>query len=143
MKQNPSKLKYKKNHKPSISNLYLIQQKTFYPLKGFLALKTLENTKLTYKQIEACRKSIRRVLKKKGNVYLRVFTDISLTKKSVASRMGKGKGAHHVWVCIIKKGQIICEISTISLELLSRSIKALKSASSKLPIKTKIVYNYY
>ena len=96
MKQNPSKLKFKKNHKPSSSNLYLIQQKTFYPLKGFLALKSLENAKLTYKQIEACRKSVRRVLKKQGNVFLRVFTDISLTKKSVASRMGKGKGAHYV-----------------------------------------------
>jgi large subunit ribosomal protein L16 len=96
MKQNPSKLKYKKNHKPSYSNLFLIQQKTFHPLKGLMALKALENTKLTYNQIEACRKSIRRILKKKGNVFLRVFTDISLTKKSVASRMGKGKGNHKV-----------------------------------------------
>lgn len=96
MKQNPSKLKYKKNHRPSSSNLYLIQQKTFHPLKGYLALKSLENAKLTYNQIEACRKSIRRIFKKRGTIFLRVFTDISLTKKSVASRMGKGKGVHHV-----------------------------------------------
>lgn len=143
MKQNPSKLKYKKNHKPSSSNLYLIQQKTFYPLKGLLALQSLENGRLTYKQIEACRKSVRRVLKKRGNVFLRVFTDVSLTKKSVASRMGKGKGAHNIWVSLIKKGQIICEISNISIEIFIRSFKALQSASSKLPIKSKIIYNYY
>lgn len=143
MKQNPNKLKYKKNHRPSSSNLYLIQQKTFYPLKGFLALKSLENAKLTYKQIEACRKSVRRVLKKQGNVFLRVFTDISLTKKSVASRMGKGKGAHYVWVTLIKKGQIICEVSAVTVDIINSSLKALKAASSKLPVKTKIIYNYY
>lgn len=96
MKQNPSRLKYKKNHKPAFSNLFLKQQKTFYPLKGVLAIQSLENNKLTYNQIEACRKSIRRILKKQGNVLLRVFTDISLTKKPVATRMGKGKGGHSV-----------------------------------------------
>lgn len=143
MKQNPSKLKFKKNHRPSFSNTYLTQQKTFYPLKGLLAIKAVENGKLTYKQIEACRKSIRRVLEKKGNVYLRVFTDISVTKKSVASRMGKGKGPHSMWVCIVLAGQIICEISNISLEILNRSLKALKSASSKLPVKTVIIFNHY
>ncbi len=143
MKQNPSRLKYKKNHRPSFSNTYLTQQKTFYPLKGLLAIKSIENGKLTYKQIEACRKSVRRILEKKGNVFLRVFTDISVTKKSVASRMGKGKGPHSFWVCLIRKGQIICEISNISVEILNKSYKALKSASSKLPLKTVIVCNYY
>jgi large subunit ribosomal protein L16 len=95
MKQYPSKLKFKKNHRPSFSNTYLAQQKVFYPLKGILAIKSIDNGKLTYKQIEACRKSIRRILEKKGNVFLRVFTNISVTKKSVASRMGKGKGPHN------------------------------------------------
>ena len=143
MKQNPSKLKFKKNHRPSSSNLYLAQQKTFYPLKGTLALKSIENGKLTYSQIEACRKSIRRVLQKRGNIFLRVFTDISLTKKPVATRMGKGKGSHHVWISLIRKGQIICEVSGISTEILSRCMKALKAASSKLSIQTVIIYNYY
>jgi len=94
MKQNPSRLKYKKNHKPSSSNLYLVEQKNFNMIKGNLMLKSSENGKLTYNQIEACRKTIRRVLKKQGIVYLRVFTNVSITKKPVASRMGKGKGSH-------------------------------------------------
>jgi large subunit ribosomal protein L16 len=95
MKQNPSRLKYKKNHKPSSSNLYLSEQKNFNSTKGNLILKSLENGKLTYNQIEACRKTIRRILKKQGVVYLRVFTNVSITKKPVASRMGKGKGSHY------------------------------------------------
>lgn len=94
MKQYPSRLKYKKNHKSSSSILFLEEQKNFQPLKGFIVLKSLENYKLTYNQIEACRKSIRRSLKKKGIIFIRLFTNISITKKPLASRMGSGKGSH-------------------------------------------------
>lgn len=143
MKQNPSKLKYKKNHKLSSSNLYLAEQKNFNALKGHLMLKSIENGKLTYNQIEACRKTIRRILKKQGIVYLRVFTNISITKKPIASRMGKGKGSHYIWICLIKKGQVICEIVCFFNNTLNLGLKALKSASSKLPMKTNIFFNYY
>src|SRR6185369_11638326 len=129
MKQYPSKLKYKKNHKPSFSNLYLADQKNFYSLKGNLILKSIENSKLTYNQIEACRKTIRRVLKKQGSVFLRVFTNVSITKKPIASRMGKGKGSHYSWICLIKKGQVICEVVCSLADTLNLSFKALKSAS--------------
>jgi large subunit ribosomal protein L16 len=94
MKQNPSVLKYKKNHRVSFSFFFLKEQKNFYLKKGVLALQTQEPGKLTYSQIEACRKSIRRNLKKQGTVYLRTFTSFSVTKKAIASRMGKGKGVH-------------------------------------------------
>jgi ribosomal protein L16/L10AE len=57
--------------------------------------------------------------------------------------MGKGKGAHHVWISLIKKGQVLCEIFNSSIEKFNLSFKALHSASSKLPLKTKIIYNYY
>ena len=143
MKQNPSRLKYKKNHKPAYSNLYLAEQKNFYSMKGTLVSKSIENGRLTYQQIEACRKTIRRILKKQGIVYLRVFTNISITKKPLASRMGKGKGSHYLWICVIKKGQAICEIVFSIKNTLNLGLKALKSASSKLPFKTNIFFNYY
>ena len=95
MKQQPSNIKYKKNHKPSFLNLKLKQQKLFNCHNGIVGLKAIENGFLTYNQIEACRKTIRRILKKQGVVYLRVFTNVSITKKPVASRMGKGKGSHY------------------------------------------------
>jgi large subunit ribosomal protein L16 len=95
MKQQPSRLKYKKYHKPSSSCLYLKEQKNIIPIKGILALKSLENKRITYNQLEACRKSIKRILKKKGLVFLRIFTYHSITKKPLASRMGKGKGTHN------------------------------------------------
>jgi len=96
MKQQPIRLKYKKYHKPSSSNLFLLEQKNIIPIKGHLALKALENGKITYNQLEACRKSIKRMIKKDGLVFLRIFTYHSLTKKPLASRMGKGKGSHSV-----------------------------------------------
>lgn len=143
MKQQPSRLKYKKYHKPSSSSLFLSEQKNFIPIKGHIALKAIENGKITYNQLEACRKSVRRMIKKNGLVFLRIFTYHSLTKKPLATRMGKGKGSHSIWVAPIKKGQIICEVVNFFLNKTNISEKALKSGSTKLPIKTIIVFNSY
>ena len=143
MKQQPSRLKYKKYHKPSSSNLFLSEQKNIVPIKGHLALKALENKRITYNQLEACRKSVKRMMKKDGLVFLRIFTYHSITKKPLASRMGKGKGSHHIWIAPIKKGQIICEVITFLLNKINIGKKALKSGSTKLPFKTCIISNLY
>lgn len=142
MKQYPSRLKYKKNHKPSFSILSLEDQKTFNPLKGSILLKSLENSRLTYNQIEACRKSIRRALKKKGIIIIRLFTNISLTKKPIASRMGSGKGSHSLWIAYIKRGQVLCEFVNFTYNI-QKIMTAFVEASYKLPIKSRISYNYY
>lgn len=65
MKQQPSRLKFKKNHKVSFSFFRLHDNKTFFPIFGVYALKSLTSGKLTFKQIEAGRKSIRRMLTSK------------------------------------------------------------------------------
>jgi len=94
MKQYPSNLKYKKNQKPTSSLLYLLDNKTFYAVKGNFLIKSTENAKLTYNQLESCRKSIKRKIRRQGHILIRLFTNISRTKKPLASRMGKGKGNH-------------------------------------------------
>jgi len=140
MKQYPKKLKFKKYHRLAKSILFLNEQKIFYPLFGSFALRSLECGSLTYKQIEACRKSLKRNVDKKENIYLRAFTNFPVTKKSLGARMGKGKGNFSYWKCPIKAGQIICEVGCFS-EM--NAIKALKSASWRLPFKTKIVKACY
>jgi ribosomal protein L16/L10AE len=65
MKQNPSRLKFRKNHKVSYSFFTIKDNKTFFPMHGNFALKSIDPGKLTLKQIEAGRKSIRRNVKKK------------------------------------------------------------------------------
>jgi len=140
MKQNPSRIKYKKNHKPSASVLYLVENKNVLPINGQYAIRSTENSRLTYNQLEACRRSIRRSLKKQGIIYIRIFTNISLTKKALATRMGKGKGNHSQWIACIKKGQLICEVigkNNYKVE------QALLEASYKLPIKVRISKNIF
>lgn len=136
MKQYPSRLKFKKYHKVNSSFLLLKDQKTFFPSSGLFGLKALDYGKLTFKQIEAGRRSIRRTTKKTGKLFINVFTSFSITKKPLASRMGKGKGAHSMWICPIRKGQIIYELVGLDFDI---SLKALIQAGSKLPIKTKVV----
>jgi len=44
--------------------LHLEAQKSFFPAYGNFAIKSVESGKLNFKQIEACRKSMRRSVKK-------------------------------------------------------------------------------
>jgi large subunit ribosomal protein L16 len=48
--------------------------------------------------------------------------------------MGKGKGNVKYWVCFIKKGQVLFEISGVD-QVLAK--KVLESSSKKLPVLTK------
>jgi len=93
MKQYPSKLKFRKYHRVDYRFSKLTEKKVFFAGLGTTGIQALEYGKLTYRQIEACRRTLRRGLKKTGKIFIRVFTSIPVTKKPVASRMGKGKGA--------------------------------------------------
>lgn len=136
MKQYPSRLKFRKYHKPGVFFLKAINQKTFYPSYAKYALVSIDSGRLTYKQIEAGRRSIRRRILKKGKIYIRVFTYASITKRSVGMRMGKGKGSHSVWVSPIRAGQVIYELSGVSSVVASL---ALLNAADKMPFKCKLV----
>lgn len=50
--------------------------------------------------------------------------------------MGKGKGNHFIWVCPIKAGQVIYEISGVSSE---KSFFALRKAADKMPFTCSII----
>jgi len=50
--------------------------------------------------------------------------------------MGKGKGDVEGYVTVVKPGTILFEIGGVSEEI---AIKALKLASHKLPVKTKVI----
>ena len=95
MKQFPNSIKYKKNHRFGVSFKKLSEEKLFYLRKGNFGIKLLNSCKLTYRQIEACRKSIRRSVRKKGKIKINAFTFFSETKRVLGTRMGAGKGGHH------------------------------------------------
>lgn len=140
MKQYPSRLKFKKNHKPKSKFLTLNEQKNILPLKGMYGLKCLQSAKLTFKQIEAGRRTLRRTTRKSTRLHIDVFPSSSITKKPISSRMGKGKGSHSFWMAPVRKGAMVYELDKINPY---KSFKALKQAGSKLPVKTKIVRVQY
>lgn len=140
MKQFPSNLKFKKYHKVNYFYNATIEKKVFFPLDGEYGIQSLESGKIKFKQIEACRRTIRRGLTKMGKLWIKLFTNIPITKKALASRMGKGKGNISHWVSIVKKGQVLFEISGISK---NKAFFVLKKSKTKLPIKTKIAEIIY
>ena len=77
-----------------------------------------------------------RYTKRGGQGWIKIFPDKPVTKKPAETRMGSGKGSPEFWVAVVKPGRIMFEIAGVSEEV---AREALRLASHKLPIKTKIV----
>jgi large subunit ribosomal protein L16 len=103
---------------------------------GDFGLQAVEASLLTARQVEAGRMAIQRAVKRQGQLWIRVFPDKPLTKKPLEVRMGGGKGAVEEWVCVVKPGRVLFEISGVD-EKVAREAFAL--ASSKLPVTTKFL----
>ncbi|MBK6680823.1 MAG: 50S ribosomal protein L16 [Ignavibacteriales bacterium] len=103
---------------------------------GDFGLKALEPHWITSRQIEACRITLSRKMKRDGKVWIRIFPDKPVSKKPLETRMGKGKGAPEFWVAVVKPGRIMFEVAGVSEEV---AREALKTCSYKLPIQTKVV----
>jgi len=103
---------------------------------GDYGLQALEAAWVTAQQIEAARIAINRHIKRGGKLWIRIFPDKPFTKKPAETRMGKGKGSPEGWVAVVKPGRILYELSGVELEVAK---EALRLASMKLPIKTKIL----
>ena len=58
------------------------------------------------------------------------------TKKPAEVRMGSGKGAPEFWVAVVKVNRVMFEIGGVPAK---DAIEALRLASFKLPVKTKII----
>ena len=106
---------------------------------GEYGLQALEPAWLTQRQIEAARRALVRYMKRRGKVWIRIFPDKPVTQRAAETRMGKGKGAVDHWVAVIKPGRILIEVSGLPEETAK---EAMRLASHKLPIKTKMVAAY-
>ena len=103
---------------------------------GEFALKAMEVSWVTGRQIEAGRIAITREVKRGGKLWIRIFPDKPITKKPAETRMGKGKGAVESWVAVVKRGRILFEIEGLPHELAKESMRL---AASKLPIRTRFI----
>lgn len=103
---------------------------------GTFAIKVLEPTLITSRQIEAARQAITRRMRREGKLWIRVFPAKPITKKPAEVRMGKGKGSPEYWAAPVTPGRIIFEAEGVTLET---AREAMRLGAQKLPVKTKFV----
>ena len=103
---------------------------------GEYGLQALEPAWITSRQIEAARRTIMRHIKRRGRVWIRIFPDKPVTKRSAESRMGKGKGSVDHYVAVVRPGLILFEMAGTDEEI---AREALRLAAFKLPITTRFV----
>jgi len=103
---------------------------------GEFGLKALENGWIKNTQIEAARVILARQLHKGGKLWIRMFTDKSITKKPQEVRMGKGKGDLDHWVAVVKRGKIMFELGGVPEEFAKHCFRLI---AYKLPIRAKFV----
>jgi large subunit ribosomal protein L16 len=129
----PKKTKYRKQQKGKMKgNAMRGNQLAF----GSFGIKTLEESWITGRQIEAARQAVTRHMKREGQIWIRIFPDKPITKKPAEVRMGKGKGAPEGFVAIVTPGRIIFEAEGVPLAVAK---EALRLAAQKLPVITKFV----
>jgi large subunit ribosomal protein L16 len=132
----PKKVKYRKQQRGRMSGKAWRGGEVSF---GDYGLKALEPAWVTDRQIEAGRIAITRFIKRNGRIWIRMFPDKPVTKKPQETRMGKGKGAPELWVCVVKPGKILYEMEGIPE---SEAREALRLAAHKLGIKTRFVKRF-
>ena len=132
-KQIPARVKYRKMHRGSRAGIAWKGSDVSF---GEYGLQALDRAWITTRQIEACRQTITRKMKRRGKVWIRIFPHKSYTKKPLEVRMGKGKAAVGGWVAVVRPANMLFEISGVSESLAK---EALCLAAAKLPIKTRMI----
>ena len=129
----PRKVKYRKSQRGNrAGNAQRGTRLNF----GDYGLQALERDWVKNNQIEACRVSINRYLKRKGKVWIRIFPHKPTTSRPPETRMGKGKGAPEYWVAVVRPGLMLFEVAGVP-ETLAR--EALRRAANKIGIRCRFV----
>ncbi|MCL5055957.1 MAG: 50S ribosomal protein L16 [Firmicutes bacterium] len=129
----PKRVKYRKQSRGRMRGKATRGNTLVY---GEFGLQAMEPHWITDRQIEAARVVVTRHMKRGGKVWIRIFPDKPVTKKPAETRMGSGKGPPEYWVAVVKPGRILFELGGVSDEI---AREALKLASFKMPIKTRVV----
>ena len=132
MSNAPRKTNYKKTKK---GKLVKLEFKSISLTFGTIGLKAAEAGIINSRQIEAVRQTLARKTKRKAKIWIKIFPDLPITSKPTGVRMGKGKGQISHWSARVRGGTVLFEVCGANFKVI---FTALKTASAKLPIKTKI-----
>ena len=123
----PNRTKYRRPHRLSYEGKSKAGTEVAFGEYGLVALN---GAYISNNQIEAARVAMTRYMNRGGQVWIKIFPQLAITKKPLEVRMGSGKGAPEGWVAVVQKGRVMFE--EIARE-------AFRLAANKLPVKCKFV----
>ena len=129
----PNRTKYRRPHRLSYEGRAKAGRTVAF---GEFGLVAETGGYVSNRQIEAARVAMTRYMKRGGQVWIKIFPHLAITKKPLEVRMGSGKGAPEGWVAVVQPGRIMFEIDGVS-EKTAR--EAFELAAAKLPIKARFV----
>lgn len=107
-----------------------------YVAFGDYGLQSLDNERITSRQIEAARQAMTRYVKRGGKIWIRIFPHTPVTRKPLGLKMGGGKGQPEFFVAKVQQGTVLFEMKGVSEEV---AREAMRLAGHKLPVRTRFV----
>ncbi|MGE4159099.1 MAG: 50S ribosomal protein L16 [Planctomycetota bacterium] len=129
----PSRVKWRKPQKGVIRGHATRGNKVSF---GDYGLQALEASRITERQIEACRVATQRIIPTSGKMYIRIFPHRSWSAIPLETRMGKGKGEPEYFAAVVRPGTMLFELGNVPFELAKQ---AFARAAQKLPIRCRLV----
>ena len=129
----PKRTKYRKQFKGRNAGLANRGSSVSY---GDYGLKATSRARMTAREIEAARRAMTRYVKRGGQVWIRVFPDVPVSKKPLEVRMGSGKGNVEYYVARVQPGKVLFEMEGVTEEI---AREAFRLAASKLSVETMFV----
>jgi large subunit ribosomal protein L16 len=129
----PKRTKYRKQFKGRNAGLALRGNTVAF---GDFGLRANDRVRMTAREIEAARRAMARHVKRGGQIWIRVFPDVPITKKPLEVRMGSGKGNVEYWIAKVKPGKVLFEMEGVTEET---AREAFRLAGAKLSVRTSFV----
>ena len=129
----PNRTKYRRPHRVSHEGRAKAGREVVFGEYGLVAES---GAYVSNRQIESARIAITRYMKRGGQVWIKIFPHLAITKKPLEVRMGSGKGAPEGWVAVVQPGRILFEVGGVSEEI---AREAFRLGSHKLSVKTRFV----
>ena len=129
----PNRTKYRRPHRLSYEGKSKAGTEVAFGEYGLVALN---GAYISNNQIEAARVAMTRYMNRGGQVWIKIFPQLAITKKPLEVRMGSGKGAPEGWVAVVQKGKVMLDIGGVSQDI---AREAFRLAANKLPVKCKFV----
>ena len=107
-----------------------------YVAFGDYGLQSLDNERITSRQIEAARQAMTRYVKRGGKIWIRIFPHTPVTRKPLGLKTGGGEGQPEFFVAKVKEGTVLFEMKGVTEEI---AREAMRLAGHKLPVRTRFV----